>query len=54
VLIDRKPKHKHLPLNEDKFDSIGNWLKHSTLEGLIQETGALKGTEESATRLLKP
>jgi hypothetical protein len=56
LLTDRKTKHKHRVLTEDKLDDTGARLEHTTrksLKRLAQGTGVLKPSARTATQLLK-
>jgi transposase len=55
-LIDKKTKHKHRGLPEEKLDEIGARLEHTprkSLKHLAQETGVSKCSARIATQLLK-
>jgi hypothetical protein len=54
--VDKKQKHKHRVLPEEKLDDIGARLKHTPrklLKCLAQETGVSKSSARRATQLLK-
>jgi hypothetical protein len=57
LLIDKKMKHKHRLLTEEKLDDIGARLEHTprkSLKHLAQEIGMSKSSAKTATQLLKP
>jgi hypothetical protein len=57
LLRDKKQKHKHRVLTEEKFDTIGARLEHTPgklLKYLAQETWVSKSSARTATQLLKP
>jgi hypothetical protein len=56
LLIDKKQKHKHWVLTEDKLDDIGARLEYAprkSLKCLAQVTGVSKSSARRATQLLK-
>jgi hypothetical protein len=56
LLIDKKQKHKHRVLTEEKLDDRGARSEHTpriSLQRLAQETGVSKGSARRATQLLK-
>jgi transposase len=56
LLIDKKQKHKHQVLTDEKLDDIGARLEHTSrksLKHLAQETGVPNSSTEVATQLLK-
>jgi hypothetical protein len=53
LLIDKKQKHKHRVLTEEKLDDIGARLEHTpsnSLKRLAQETGVSKSSASGATQ----
>jgi hypothetical protein len=56
LLTDKKQKHKHQVLSEEKLDDIGARLQHTprkSLKHLAQGIGVSKSTERRATQLLQ-
>jgi hypothetical protein len=56
VLIDKKQKHKHQVLTEEKLDDTGARLECTpgkSLKHLAQETGVSKPSARTETQLLK-
>jgi hypothetical protein len=56
VLIDKKQKHKHQVLTEEKLDDIGARLERTPgklLKRLAQATGVSKPSARMETQLLK-
>jgi hypothetical protein len=56
LLIDKKQKHEHQVLTEEKSDDIGARLEHTPRKSqkrLAQGTGVSKSSARTATQLLK-
>jgi response regulator of citrate/malate metabolism len=56
LLIDKKQKHKHQVLTEEKLDDMGARFEQTpkkSLKRLAQETGVSKSSARRATQLLK-
>jgi hypothetical protein len=56
LLIEKKPKHEHQVLTEEKLDDIGSRLDHTprkSLKHLAQVTGVSESSERWTTQLLK-